>query len=182
MVDCHTTTAEDVQIKRVQVTDLENAAYLPRGRCIKGMLPGNDNWRSPEAHFKGELNKLTDLFSFGVVCIHAILGCVIFGPDKDGVHCLLLSASNVKFSYFGDQAGIDGLLRHISNDQIGAEVLQMLWEDRNEDNIPYIKFSEWPDVCDAAFKDLIRGLTCLDPIGRITAHQALQHEWFADVE
>jgi hypothetical protein len=31
------------------------------------MLAGNDNWRSPEAHFKGELNKPTDLFSFGAV-------------------------------------------------------------------------------------------------------------------
>jgi hypothetical protein len=31
------------------------------------MLAGNDDWRSPEAHFKGELNKPTDIFSFGIV-------------------------------------------------------------------------------------------------------------------
>lgn len=67
MVDCHANAEEEILIERVQVTDLENAAYLPKGRCIKGMLTGNDNWRSPEAHFKGELNKPTDLFSFGVV-------------------------------------------------------------------------------------------------------------------
>lgn len=66
MVDCHV-NADEVLIERVQVTDLENAAYLPRGRCIKGMLAGNENWRSPEAHFKGDLNKPTDLFSFGVM-------------------------------------------------------------------------------------------------------------------
>lgn len=31
------------RVREVQVTDLENAAYLPNGRCIKGMLAGNDN-------------------------------------------------------------------------------------------------------------------------------------------
>lgn len=54
-------------VEEVQIIDIENAAYLPKKRCIKGMLAGNDNWRSPEAHFKGELNKPSDIFSFGVV-------------------------------------------------------------------------------------------------------------------
>lgn len=60
-------TAAITIVEQVQIIDLENAAYLPKGRCIKGMLAGNDNWRSPEAHFKGELNKPTDIFSFGIV-------------------------------------------------------------------------------------------------------------------
>lgn len=64
MVNC-SHIGEDVDIRQAQLIDLENAAYLPKGRCIKGMLAGNDNWRSPEAHFKGELNKPTDIFSFG---------------------------------------------------------------------------------------------------------------------
>lgn len=58
---------QETIVEHAQITDLENAAYLPKGRCIKGMLAGNDNWRSPEAHFKGELNKPSDIFSFGVV-------------------------------------------------------------------------------------------------------------------
>lgn len=58
---------QDTIVEQVQLTDLENAAYLPKGRCIKGMLAGNDNWRSPEAHFKAELNTPTDIFSFGIV-------------------------------------------------------------------------------------------------------------------
>lgn len=58
------TTVEDVRI-----IDLENATYLPKGRCIKGMLAGNESWRSPEGRFKGELNKPSDIFSFAaVVC------------------------------------------------------------------------------------------------------------------
>jgi len=66
MANCHHIGQETI-VEQVQITDLENAAYLPKGRCIKGMLAGNDNWRSPEAHFKGEFNKPSDIFSFGVV-------------------------------------------------------------------------------------------------------------------
>lgn len=117
-----------------------------------------------------------------------MLGRVIFGPDEDfrvheskGALPAFIRLQR-QVSYFGDQAGIDGLLKHISDDEVGSQVLRMFWEDRDEDRIPYIPFSEWVDVCDAAFNDLIRGLTCLDPTRRITAHQALQHEWLTDVE
>ena len=58
---------QEIVVEQVQVADLENAACLPKGRCIKGMLAGNDNWRSPEAHFKGELHKPTEIFSFGII-------------------------------------------------------------------------------------------------------------------
>jgi serine/threonine protein kinase len=56
----------------------------------------------------------------------------------------------------------------------------MLWDDQSEEHIPYKQFSEWPDGGDAAFKDLIRGLTNLDPTKRVTARQALEHPWLAD--
>jgi len=56
----------------------------------------------------------------------------------------------------------------------------MLWDERYEEYIPYKPFSEWPDVSDAAFKDLIRGLTNLDPTKRVTARQALEHPWFSE--
>ena len=61
----------------------------------------------------------------------------------------------------------------------------MLWEERTEDYAPYEPFSDWPDVSDAAFKDfkdLVRGMMNLDPTKRVTARQALEHPWFADVE
>ena len=66
MVTCSHAGQETI-VEQVQVTDLENAAYLPKGRCIKGMRAGNGNWRSPKAHFKSELNKPTDMFSFGIM-------------------------------------------------------------------------------------------------------------------
>lgn len=68
------------------LSDLENAAHLPNGRCIKGMLAGSDVWRSVEAHLKGELSKLTDMFSFGlVVCIHHERPTKSFGANNSSV-------------------------------------------------------------------------------------------------
>ncbi|EER25435.1 Protein kinase domain containing protein [Coccidioides posadasii C735 delta SOWgp] len=194
MVNCRTAgnrgdreSSDATIVKQVQVTDLENAAYLPKGRCIKGMLAGNDNWRSPEAHFRGELNKPTDMFSFGVVCIYSELGRVIFGPDDDfkkheaqGALPSMIRLQR-QVSYFGDKDGLNGLMKHLGDDERNCQILGMLWEDRFEDYIPYKPFSEWQDVSDEVFKDLIRGLMNLDPAKRITARQALKHPWFADV-
>ncbi|GAD96440.1 calcium/calmodulin dependent protein kinase, putative [Paecilomyces variotii No. 5] len=172
-------------IERVQITDLENAAYLPSGRCIRGMLAGNYNWRSPEAHFKERLNKPNDMFSFGITCIYAMLGRVIFGPDEDfrkhqsqGVLPTLIRLQR-QVSYFGDQEGVDGLLRHLSDDDTSCEVLQMLWEERFDENIPYKSFYDWPEVSDPEFKDFIKSLTSLAPNRRVTAKQALDHPWSA---
>ena len=75
---------------------------------------------------------------------------------------------------------MDGLLKHFADDDTTCTVLQMLWDERFAPYIPYKPFSEWPDVGEATFKDLICGLTNLDPRMRITAHQALEHPWFAD--
>jgi serine/threonine protein kinase len=119
MVECQH-SGEDPFVEQVQIIDLENAAYLPKGRCIKGMLAGNENWRSPEAHFKGELSKPTDMFSFGIVVsplnilqrslltswfsVYTRYSNVlsldltrISENTKSKVHCLLLSVYNAKF-------------------------------------------------------------------------------------
>jgi serine/threonine protein kinase len=202
MVNCRH-TGEETIVEQVQIIDLENAAHLPKGRCIKGMLAGNDNWRSPEAHFKGELNKPTDIFSFGIVvsastllettfanlrryCIYAMLGRVIFGTDDDvhkhqaqGALPALIRLQR-RVSYFGDQEGVNGLLKHITDDDTNCQVLRMLWEERSEEHITYKPFSQWPDAGDAMFKNFIRGLTNLDPKKRASAHQALEHPWLSD--
>jgi hypothetical protein len=65
MVDYHHNEGNMV-VGKVQLTDLDNAAYLPNGRYVKGMIAGNENWRSPEAFFKGEIRKSADVFSFGI--------------------------------------------------------------------------------------------------------------------
>lgn len=193
---------EETIIEDVRLTDLENAAYLPKGRCIKGMLAGNDNWRSPEAHFRGKLNQPTDMFAFGTVVstsshfrcnpndISAYMlfsGVLSFGPDDDfrlhqGWSALpALIRLQRQVSYFGDQQGINGLLRYITDDETNGQVLRMLWEERTDEHIPYKPFAEWPDVVDSAFRELIKGVMNLDPAKRLTARDVLEHPWFADV-
>ncbi|KAF4628091.1 hypothetical protein G7Y89_g10060 [Cudoniella acicularis] len=189
VVNYHKFSQETV-VDQVQVADLENAAFLPKGRCIKGMLAGNDNWRSPEAHLKGELNKPTDIFSFGIVCIYAVLGRVILGPDDDFKKHVAAGAlpSQIRLqrivSYFADRDGINGLLKHVGDDDMSCQILSMLWDGRTDEEIPYRPFEEWNDVevsGNEVFQDLIKQLTSLDPARRITAKKALEHPWFEGV-
>jgi serine/threonine protein kinase len=58
---------EGMIITKTQLTDLENAAYLPNDRYLKSMLMGNEAWRSPEAVFRSKLGKPSDMYSFGLV-------------------------------------------------------------------------------------------------------------------
>lgn len=87
----HRHVDRDVVIDKVQLSDLENAAHLPKPRCVKGMLAVNDNWRSPEGRFKAELNKLSDLFSFGLV-VSAQHGQEPFSTDTPSTSTLFLGA------------------------------------------------------------------------------------------
>jgi len=54
-------------VKKVQVIDFENSAYLPEGRGVRGMLPGNEFWRSPEGWLRATLRKSHDMYSFGIM-------------------------------------------------------------------------------------------------------------------
>lgn len=58
---------DGILIKRVQLGDLEDAAYIPPGSAMIGKQAGNSMWRSPEAHAKSPVNKPSDIFSFALV-------------------------------------------------------------------------------------------------------------------
>jgi hypothetical protein len=45
-----------------------------------------------------------------------------------------------QISYFGDPDGLEGLMRHVGDE-----------EERVEEHIPYKPFSEWPEAADDAF-------------------------------
>ena len=117
-----------------------------------------------------------------------MLGRVIFGHDEDfdyqqaagGFPTLIRMQRQV--SYFGDQAGVDGLLKFVDDSPLDVDVLRTLWQQRLEGYLPYKPFLEWPDVQDMAFKDLVSRMMNLDPLKRITARQALEHPWISSVE
>lgn len=54
-------------VKQVQLSDLEDAVYVPPGSHVIGKQAGNWMWRSPEAHARGPVEKSSDIFSFALV-------------------------------------------------------------------------------------------------------------------
>jgi serine/threonine protein kinase len=58
---------DGIIVERVQLADLEDAAYIPPGSHIIGKQVGNGMWRSPKAHTSKSTNKSSDIFSFALV-------------------------------------------------------------------------------------------------------------------
>ncbi|KAH0334915.1 calcium/calmodulin dependent protein kinase, partial [Aureobasidium melanogenum] len=126
------------------------------------------------------------MLSFGFMCIHAVLGQVIFALNDDFKKHEMQSALPYlihlqrQIWFFGNEGGLEGLVKHVGDDELNCQALRMLWEERHEDYIGYSPFSSWPEVEDENFKDLIGQMMSLDPARRITATQALEHPWFVD--
>lgn len=68
-------------VQKVQVADIEDAAYVPKGYAILGRQVGNWMWRSPEAHASAEVQTPSDVFSFGLVVSLAQLLYEMFHVD-----------------------------------------------------------------------------------------------------
>ncbi|KAL9097946.1 MAG: hypothetical protein Q9163_006298 [Psora crenata] len=169
-------TRDRMIIDDVRLGDLEDSAYVPPGSNIRGRQVGNQNWRSPEAHAEGRVNKPSDMFSFGIV--HVVLYV-----DETALPEGELALSHVlerQISYFADLESFDGLLRHLG-DSPWCQVLEALRDGFNKENPrePFVRWNMQP--LDSDFKDLIGGLTNFDPAKRFTAGEALSHKWFHDV-
>ncbi|KAF2009542.1 kinase-like protein [Aaosphaeria arxii CBS 175.79] len=179
---------DGIVVSDVALTDLETAVYIPPGKALRGAVRGNENWRSPEMHFRAEVYKPADMYAFGAVCVYAMLNKVLFGLDNDFQHHVRKGAEpdpirlQRQVSYFGTQEELDGLMTILrDDDERSCTVLSMLWEDRYAEYHAYRPFDEWPEVTDEVFKDLMRELMTLSPLKRMSAHQAVRHPWFADV-
>ncbi len=84
-----------------------------------------------------------------------------------------------QISYFADPESFDGLLRHLG-DSPWCQVLEALRGGFNKEN-PREPFVRWNmEPLDSDLKDLIGGLTNFDPAKRLTADEALSHNWFHD--
>ena len=88
---------------------------------------------------------------------------VIFGHDEYRAYAALGVQTPIihlqhQGSYFEDRNGLDGLLKCVDDKENDCQLLERLWEDRNDDNIAYTPFSHGLDVSDTAFRDVIQGM------------------------
>jgi serine/threonine protein kinase len=184
-------------VEQVQVADIEDAAYVPANCAIVGRQVGNWMWRSPEAHASGQVQKPSDMFSFGVVVRHAPQSCLHY---SDYLQCIYAVTKQLIFavadeelaegeerlsvvltrqlSYFSDFEGLEGLLQHLG-DSPWAQVFIAIAEAFGREN-PRKPIALWKNIL-PDFKDLVGQMMNVDPKRRLTAHEALAHPWFSDV-
>ncbi|RMD39582.1 hypothetical protein DV735_g5538, partial [Chaetothyriales sp. CBS 134920] len=169
-------------VRQVQIADMEDAAYIPGNSAVVGRAGGNLMWRSPEAHASSRVQRPSDIFSFGVVCIYVLTKRVIFAvgdkeaQEPEDKQAIVLQC---QLSYFSDVDSLVGLLQYLG-DSPWIHVFTMLAEGLNEQCPRAPPFALWKDI-DPEFKDLVGGMTNIDPRRRITASEALSHPWFADM-
>ena len=140
-------------------------------------------WRSPEATCAGPVQKPTDMFSFGLVCIYAMKKVIPFFVDETTLDPELEPLAVVierQISYFGDPEGYAGLMDWVYGRFVLREAYILTCEDLGRPDTPLRPFAKAVDV-DQPFKDFIAVIMSLDPRRRLTAREALAHEWFDEV-
>ena len=85
-----------------------------------------------------------------------------------------------QISYFANLESYQGLLRHLG-DSPYCQILEVTVAGFDKEH-PREPFAKWKmESLDSDFKDLVGGLTNFDPAKRLTAGEALSHNWFKDV-
>ncbi|KAL2176137.1 kinase-like domain-containing protein [Thermothelomyces heterothallicus CBS 202.75] len=172
------TTGPDIRITQVRISDLEDSVLLGPGKSIKGCLCGNELWRSPESWARAKQNTPSDIYSFAIMAIYVMSNEMVFRVSDEELKSDMAWWHILRrhISYFADEAGFQGLLGHIGEDNPFFERLIALTGDFNADK-PRQPFALWHGV-EPDFRDLVGKMANLDPNRRITAREALEHPWF----
>lgn len=80
-------------------------------------------------------------------------------------------------SYFADVDGVEHFLEHIGERNLFFDRILELINTFGPEN-PRQPVEHW-DFLEPELKDLVARMTSLDPRGRITAREALEHSWFS---
>ncbi|KAK4115574.1 kinase-like protein [Canariomyces notabilis] len=168
----------------VQITDLESAVILPpKAKGLTDRLSGNHFWRSPEAWARGIQNTPLDIYSFAIVAIFAWTGRMVFYSDEanraspeEQAHLILRRHLSFFASEMEDFEGFIAYHGGDGNPFVGR-LKDLLYTFSEEE--PRLPFGRWQQV-DPGFRDLICKMTCMDPLRRIAARQALEHPWFVE--
>ena len=113
--------------------------------------------------------------------MYAVLKKLMFFVDQSKLPEGVLDVAVViekQISYLSDEEGYAGLMEYLGNNPY-REVFDAACMAFDENN-PATPLALWRDI-DPVFRKLIGALTNFDPRKRVTAKQALEHEWFQDV-
>ncbi|KAL6703216.1 hypothetical protein ACN47E_010078 [Coniothyrium glycines] len=158
---------------------LESGALLHATHAV-----GNAMWRSPEGQTGRGLSKASDVFSFGLVCIHALGAGELLLIDnyQDLVELGISPEQEIltrHFSYFGPAN--EGLLNHIADEKwakaltLASQMAELAVQD-----LPERKFEVWgPELGSKAY-DMISTMTKSDPTARSTIDQIMAHAWWQE--
>ena len=77
------------------------------------------------------------ILTLNTQCLYAVTGRTICGVDKDfqkyesqGALPMAIRLQRL-VSYFGDEEGLKGLMKHVGDDDTNCQILSMLWEEQN---------------------------------------------------
>lgn len=67
LVDYEECADGQINVQKIQISDLEDTVILRPGKSLKGGMCGNEIWRSPESWCRARQKHSSDIFSFGIV-------------------------------------------------------------------------------------------------------------------
>ncbi|CAP71444.1 uncharacterized protein PODANS_6_1955 [Podospora anserina S mat+] len=187
-------------VHKVQLGRFEDAVlpYLSKQRIDHYRLGIEDlPWKSPEFWIRGRQARPSDVFSFGLTSVNFMLNnlnlkCADTGFPQKRLAALGGLASGVPtqkqlakleiwFNHFGDADALMGLLEQVKDEpnQWYGPLNKLVKETTFGLRKPLPGLENHVDL---GFVDVVTKMTHLDPSKRITAREALEHEWFANIE
>lgn len=109
-----------------------------------------------------------------------MLGEMVFFPPTGEVEASTQDSwrriLSLHISYFGDQDGLNGLLDHLGDQNpFTPRIIELASPFSAPNTRKQFRMRHGVDV---KFRDLVSRMTNLAPSARITAREALEHEWF----
>ncbi|KAM3416192.1 hypothetical protein BST61_g7798 [Cercospora zeina] len=171
-------------ITRTVLGDFDIACKLEDGETrITPHAVGNVMWRSPEAQ-ACMANKATDIYSLGLVYIHALGGgeLLIVEDWKELIEAGFPLEQDIvtkHFCYFGPVP--EALYEHI-RDEDWRRAFRSAAQAADAEVIerPEMRMQYWTQELGASTFDLLSQLTNLDPGGRPNIGQVLAHPYWKD--
>ncbi|KAL2814445.1 kinase-like domain-containing protein [Aspergillus granulosus] len=179
-----TGTHEAGNIKKAQLGNLEYTIKLAPNEWFVGPPLGkNPCYRSPEAWCEARQNQASDVFSFGMVIVHAMNKDISRHRPFRVKFTRHLNQGEIwkrtltrQVACCSDHESFEGFLEHIGEGNRFRMGLMAI-KGKVQRGYPRTPFMKWNSL-DKDVADLVSKMTNLDPRRRITAREALEHEWF----